>query len=296
MLNVVIIGFGNIGQALKKIIKEKNTNVEIWDKDFSKIPRQKPLKEIIPSADLVFLCVPSWSIRKALLGIKPYLKRKVIIISLAKGMERKTFKTAFEILKELVPFSYYGILSGPMIAKELRQGKGGAGVVAGKSKLVFEKVRELFSPDDMNLEYSADAKGTALAGVLKNIYTLGFGIVDGLGWSFNLKGWLTTQVFLEMKSITSLLGGKSATVLGIAGLGDLVATSFSPYSNHRRIGEKFAKTGRITNLKTEGLISLSVVISALLAKNLKKPPLLEALKDIFIKNKNPRKVFEELIN
>lgn len=293
MLNVVIIGFGNIGRALKKIIKEKNTSIEIWDKDVSKIPRRKSLKEIIPPADLVFLCVPSWSIRKALLDIKPHLKKKVIIISLAKGMERKTFKTAFEILKELVPFSYYGILSGPMTAKELEQGKGGAGIVASKSKLVFEKVRRIFS-HDLYLEYSADPKGTALAGVLKNIYALGFGIADGLGWGSNLKGWLMTQAFLEMKDIISLLGGKPAAVLGAAGLGDLVATSFSPYSNHRRTGEKFAKTGKL-DFKTEGLISLSV-ISALLAKKLKKLPFFEALKEIFIKNKNPRKVFEELID
>jgi len=294
MANVAIIGFGNIGQALKKIIR-KEVNVFVWDKDFSKIPLslRKNLEEIIPQADFVFLCVPSWSIREALLNIKPYLKKKVFIISLAKGIEKKTSKTCFEILEELAPFSNYGILSGPMIAKELKQKKKGAAVIASKNKAVFKKVKEVLSLSDINLEYSSDVKGVALAGVLKNIYSLAFGISDGLKWGSNLKGWLLTQVILEMEMIVRWLGGESKTVFGIAGLGDLVATSFSSFSNHRRTGEIFVKTGKI-NSKIEGVISLSVLL-ILLKKRINSLPLLKLLGDVFLKNKNLKKVFDNFL-
>jgi len=290
---VVIIGFGNIGQALKKIIK-KDIEIESWDKDSSKNPLQNPLKEIIPQADFIFLSVPSWSTRKAILAIKPYLKKKVYIISLAKGMEKKTFKTCFEILEELVPASNYGILTGPMIAKELKQHKKGAAVVASKNKSIFKKVKEIFSTKDINLKYSSDVKGTALAGILKNIYALAFGVADGLKWGSNLKGWLLTQSLSEIKTIIKMFNGSSKTVFGLAGLGDLVATSFSPFSNHRKFGENFVKTRNLKNQKIEGIISLSL-ISILTAKNFKQLPLLKTLKDIFLKNKNPKKAFENFL-
>ncbi len=291
---IVIIGAGEIGRAIDTILRKKEIRAALWDKEASKMREQKPLAEIIPACDFVFLCVPSWAMREAIASIVLRLKRKAIVISLAKGIEEKTRKTTDELLEELLPpHQAFGILGGAMLAEELAKEMIGVGVIAAKETKVHSELKELFKNTNLQIEALDDVRGVALAGVLKNIYAIALGIADGLGWSGNQKGWLVSKAINEMTEIIQILGGKAEMVRGTAGLGDLVATGYSPYSRNRQVGDDLVRTGRC-RLKSEGLIALPSIV-ALLQNKRRNFPLLSALVDIFINNQNVQTIFTQFI-
>jgi glycerol-3-phosphate dehydrogenase (NAD(P)+) len=289
LMAVVIIGAGEIGRAIGKILHKKKIKPVFWDKDPSKVPNQKPLAEIIPGADFLFLAVPSWGIREAIINILPYLKKKTIVISLAKGIEAKTRKTTDELLKTVLPANQkFALLSGPMIAEELTKGRAGAAVIAAEQKAACKKIAGLFKKTNLGIEYSNDLRGVALAGALKNIYAVLFGMADGLRWGDNQKGRLASTAVGEMAEIIKTLAGKKETAYGTAGLADLIATGYSPYSRNRQAGEKLVKTDKRC-LKSEGFSSLAPLIN-LLRKRKEQFPLLLALEQVVVKNRNPKKI------
>lgn len=294
---IVIIGAGEIGRAIEKVLSVKDLDVQIWDKDESKVAGQKPLAKIIPEADIVFLCVPSWAMRQAATETKPFLNKNTVIISLAKGLEESSKKTAYEILEEvLTKDMQIAILSGPMLAEELIQGKFAMGVVASKNIETFKKIEELFegeNPTSLHVEYSSDIRGVAFCGVLKNIYAVALGIADGLGLGSDVKGWLVSESIKEMQEIIRILGGKPETALGPAGVGDLITTGFSNYSSNHQIGGELVKTGKYSK-KSEGFVSLPSIID-LLDKSIKKFKLLNALNVSILQGKDIKKVFENII-
>ncbi len=308
---VVIIGAGEIGRAIEKILQDKSgIMIELWDKDISKAPNQKPLTEIIPSADFLFLCVPTNAIRKVLNSILRFLNKKTLVISLSKGIEADTLKTAADILEELLfDKTQHALLFGPMLAEELVKGMPGIGVAAVKEQKVFTRIKTLFTGTNLLIEHSSDVRGVALTGVLKNIYAVGLGIGGALEFGGNLKGWLTQKAIKEIAEIIELLGGKKETAFGSAGLGDFVATGFSPYSSNRQAGEELVKTGkyllkvnelrsspRFANARaSEGIVSLFPILKLLGENNIHKFSLLQALKKIILEGKNAKIIFEELL-
>ncbi|TSC96002.1 MAG: glycerol-3-phosphate dehydrogenase (NAD(P)+) [Parcubacteria group bacterium Athens0714_26] len=291
---VVIIGAGEIGTAIAKSLKDVNTaDIFLWDKDTLKVPEQKPLSEIVPQADFVFFCVPSWIMRVAVAEVSQYLIPKAIIISLAKGIEVETLKTMNEVLGEALPKGQkFALLSGPMIAEELVAGARGFGVVATASEEVYSSINNLFKNTNIFTEYSADIRGVALSAVLKNVYAVSLGIADGLKWSGNAKSWLAAKAIKEMSEISEILGGTKETILGTAGLGDLLATGFSEHSRNHQIGDELVKTGKIL-LKGEGVASLNSVLK-LLGEKSKDFVLLSALAGIIINGEDAKSALEKL--
>lgn len=294
--NIVIIGAGEIGKAIAFILKDKG-EINFWDKDISKAPNQKPLEKIVPQGDFLFFCVPSWAIRQAATEIEPFLNKKTIIISLAKGLEESSQKTAYQILEEVLPKeSQITILSGPMIAEELIQNKSAVGVIASKNMEIFKKIEELFEGKEatnLHVEYSPDISGVALCGVLKNIYALALGIAEGLKWGSDIKGWLVSESVKEMREIVKILGGNATTVLGPAGVGDLITTGFSGYSANHQIGKELAEKNAYSK-QGEGAISLPIIIQ-LLGKNTKNLRVLKSLEQGILNKKDIKKTFEDLI-
>jgi glycerol-3-phosphate dehydrogenase (NAD(P)+) len=292
---VLIIGAGEIGRAIEKILSDKqNLKIELWDKDASKVPGQKQLVDIVPLADFLFLCVPSWASRAVLHSVLPNLNKNTLIISLAKGIEARTLKTMDSVLEELLPSAaFYALLMGPMLAEELMQGLVGIGVVASKESRVFDKTRALFADTNLLIEFSTDVRGIAFAGVLKNIYAIGLGIADGLNLGNNFKAWLVKTSVKEMAEIIELAGGQKESAFGSAGLGDLIATGFSPYSRNRQVGDELVRTGKCC-LKSEGFVSLPSVIKLIKEDKISQLPILQALTEIIIYHKNVKTTFERL--
>jgi glycerol-3-phosphate dehydrogenase (NAD(P)+) len=285
---VLVIGAGRIGGAIGKILEKKHIQAEFFDADPSKVPGQKPLNETVPVVDMIFLCVPSWGIRDAVKAFGQYLADKTIIVFLAKGIEEKTYKRADELLSDLLPKQRHVLISGPMLAEELATSLSGRGVCVSLHEPAASEVRDIFSNTNLVLEHSTDIRSIALAGVLKNIYAVGLGIADALEMGSNFKGWYVGQVLMEMSGIIEAFGGDGRAAYSCAGLGDLVATGFSPHSRNRGVGESLIKEGSAP--KGEGTVSLPSVISMLGIKA-QTFPVLMALKKIILEKKNAKSEF-----
>lgn len=293
-MKTAIIGAGEIGRAIEKLLKDRGEEVLIWDKDESKVPGQKTLQETAAfGLDFLFFCVPSWAMRGAVSDASPSLQKDAIIVSLAKGMESDSKKTMDALLAELLPIGQkFGILSGPMLAEELNMGFGGAGVFACAEIADFEKIKTLFGSTKLKLDYSPDLFDTALVGTLKNIYAFALGIADGLKWGGNQKGWLVSRVIGEMVKIAEMMGAKKEAILSPAGIGDFIATGFSRYSRNHQIGEEIVAVGK-ASIKSEGLVSIEP-LTKILGDNVTTLPILSALEAIVIKRQNAKELFDKL--
>jgi len=256
--NVVIIGQGEIGQAVKYLLlkKKRKVNLECWDIDIHACPTRKPLRHIVPKADVLFLCIPSWTIRSAGKDLKKYLRKNTIVVSLSKGLERKTCDTVDAIIdKAFSKQQPTVLLSGPMLAEEIVIGKAGAAVVASDSKKSREAIVELFAGTALHVYPSADMRGVAICGILKNIYAIGFSMAQALHPGDNYRGLFVQTTLDEMMRIIVKLGGKKETVCTYAGIGDLVATGFSKHSKNHEYGKKLALNGEVF-FESEGSISI----------------------------------------
>ncbi len=291
--SVVIIGAGEIGSAIGGLLKKKDVHVDLWDKNIDIVKYQKTLTEIIPSADFLFFCVPSPAMIEAVRTALPHLNKLTIVVSLSKGIEESSKDTMDKLLERILPDGQnFAILGGPMLAEELSKGMAGIGVVSVKEKDTFIKLAELFEDTNLFVEYSDDTYGVALASVLKNIYAIALGIADGLNWGDNQKGWLVTKSLQEMAKIAVTLGCKEEVIYGTAGLGDLIATGYSPHSRNRQVGEEIIKTGQY--LQSEGYRALPVIIDLLGEKRLGLRVLF-ALKQVFLEKQNAKTIFGQFL-
>ena len=121
--HVAIIGVGQLGQAVGELLRKKNVSMAFWDADPSKVPDQQSIADIIPRAEYVLMCIPSMAMRAAIMGYLPFLKKGVIVVSFAKGIEGGSLKTMSELLADILPVKQpFVIVGGPMLAKEISAG------------------------------------------------------------------------------------------------------------------------------------------------------------------------------
>lgn len=289
-MRIVILGAGDIGTAIRHLVGSSH-HVDLWDAEPHKVPRQKSLDDILPKADVVFLCLQSWFTRAALESCLPHLSKRTVVVSLAKGLEAKTCLTVDAIMEEaLLPHQPIALLLGPMLAEEIRNGLKGSAIIASKNPEAMRRITALFRSSDLQTRSTKDVRGCAYASVLKNVYALSLGIVDGLHWGGNRKGWIAAQAIKEMEQLGAMLDGSWETIFSDPGVPDFIATGFSSYSKNRHVGEALA-SGKPLTFKSEGLVSLPSLLSILGAKQ-KRFPLLQHVAEVILKRKNAKVAFE----
>ena len=279
MPKILIIGKGNIGQALDKTLQDNpDCQIETYDRKTGggNLPAQAA------EANCILFCVPSQALAEILAEIEPTLKEGSISISLSKGIEEKDFRTADLIFESaLGKNKFWAILGGPMLSSEISDERGGIAVAASKDKKTFEEIQKIFSGTTITIFYSPDPRSTALAGVIKNVFSIGLGLIDGLDWGNNIKGWLAGESLSEMGKLIKFLGGKEDAAYGHAGIGDLIATGFSQTSRNRQAGEEIAKHNK-TKIEAEGLSAIPILADAVKNK-IETFPILQTLDNIISK-------------
>ncbi len=292
--NVLIIGAGALGQALAKALPKDRAQVSFFDVDPSKCPGGcQPLETLVPAANFIFLCIPSWAVRPALAQVAALIQPGTAVLSMAKGLESPTAKTMYDICIEVLPPNQpSGILGGALLAHEIGSGLPGMGVIACSDDSLAANLLALFQGSSVQLAWSSDARSVALGGVLKNIYALVLGIGDGLGLGSNARGWLFAQAVREMLDIAKFLQADPQVILSVAGIGDLVATGLSPQSKNHAAGTELARTGR-TAIECEGVMSFPSLMQ--LVGSRPNMRLLSALDAILSKGQNVRIVVQDLL-
>ncbi|MEK7089340.1 MAG: NAD(P)-binding domain-containing protein, partial [Patescibacteria group bacterium] len=128
--HIVVFGMGDIGSAIASLLRKNKHAVDAWDKSPGRVNNQKSLFEVIPRAEVIFLCVPSWCLPAVVRSIRPFVHKKTIIVGLSKGLQGDTRKTTYEFLSDSFQEHPILILGGAMLANELQMGLPGFGILA----------------------------------------------------------------------------------------------------------------------------------------------------------------------
>jgi glycerol-3-phosphate dehydrogenase (NAD(P)+) len=191
-------------------------------------------------------------------------------------------------------------LSGPSHAEELARGLPASVVVSGPFEPLNDQVRTVLSHEAFRVYTSTDALGVELAGALKNILGIAAGICDGLALGDNAKAALLTRGLVEIARLGVHLGARLETFYGLAGVGDVVTTCYSPYGRNRSVGERIGKGETIEHVLAgmvnvaEGVPTTRSVCS-LATQHGVEMPITTALFQVLFEQKHPRDAVVELM-
>lgn len=259
---IAIVGAGSWGTALAVVAARAGHSVTLWSRDpdlANSINQQRTnsryLKSVlipdrvtatneldkVKEASLVLLATPSHSIRQLLRDFPP-LNTETIIVSVSKGIEIETGKRISEIVKEVAGSSRaFVCLSGPSFAKEVVTGSPTAIVAASKDAAAARTVQNDLSFENLRIYTNADVVGTELGGSVKNVMAIAAGMTTGSGFGSNSVAALITRGLAEITRLARREGAQMETLMGLAGLGDLVLTCTGALSRNRYVGEQLGK-------------------------------------------------------
>jgi glycerol-3-phosphate dehydrogenase len=290
--NIVILGMGEIGSVLFPLFRKQKYPIEAWDKVPQKVPHQKSLFEIIPKADLLFLCIPSWYLNDVIKSIGPFVHKQTVFVLLSKGLQQ-TKEIPYSLISTAFPHNDVIALGGAMLAEEIEKGMPGIAVIAGKNPSNCNLVKNCFKKTSIVCFDSKDPESSSFASVLKNIYSLGLGMAGGMGWGGNGRALLAREALFEMGEISKILGIKKEVMYGPSGFIDLIATGFSEYSKNVEVG-KLIISQKKQFPKSEGLVSLEPM-KKLLGVSMSKFPLFIAIYQSVHKRGAATEIFSKYI-
>ena len=195
---------------------------------------------VVSGADLVAFVVPSRTLIVNARTVAPYVPANAAVLSAVKGIEAETGRRMSEVLAAELPGRSVAVLSGPNLSREVAEGLPGSTVIATVDGPV-EALRAAFHSSSLRVYTSDDVIGVEMGGALKNVIAIAAGMVDALGFGDNAKAALLTRGLAEMMRLGVAAGANPITFQGLAGFGDLVASSYSPFARNRRLGELIAR-------------------------------------------------------
>ena len=312
-----VIGAGSFGIAIANLLAENGEVLiytrteeqrdEINTKHVSKnyklhsnIIATNNLSEIAEECYLIFPIVPSDSFVDMLDELAPFLKPSHILIHGTKGLytskkisndveiTREEVFTMSELIKARTGVVRVGCLAGPNLASELSENQPAATVIASDFNTVIEVGQNALRSNRFQVYGSNEMLGVELAGVLKNYIAIASGMLTGLGYGENARALLITRGMGELIYIAKAFGASERAFLGLAGIGDLIATCNSPKSRNYRVGLQLAEGKNLAQIVeslgevAEGVKTLQIVRS--LQKYGFKAPLAEILYKIVFEN------------
>jgi len=195
------------------------------------------LSDIANFGDVLLVCVPSHAFKPTLLALKPYLAKNIKIAWATKGFNADDgsllHETVAEIFSKTTPAA---IISGPSFANEVAANLPTAITIASLQIDFANQLADIFHSGRFRPYTSPDLIGVEVGGAVKNVLAIAAGIADGLGFGANTRAALITRGLTEIIRLGVELGGKQETLMGLAGLGDLVLTCTDDQSRNRRFG------------------------------------------------------------
>jgi glycerol-3-phosphate dehydrogenase (NAD(P)+) len=222
--------------------------------------------EVLDGVEAVVMVTPSLGVRTTADSMKPFVADDLPIVILSKGVESGTLMLMTEVLEDVLGNrERLAGLSGPNHAEEVGKGVPSATVVAAYDSLVGRLFQDLFMTRFFRVYTNPDVVGVELCGASKNVIAVAAGMSDGLGYGDNTKATLMTRGLAEMGRLGSAMGANPLTYMGLAGVGDLIATCTSKNSRNRALGEFVGRGGTLegwkaqTNMVAEGAFACIAV-------------------------------------
>jgi glycerol-3-phosphate dehydrogenase (NAD(P)+) len=199
------------------------------------------LARAVADAELYMVAIPSAYLRSGLASVAQFARAGCPVVSVIKGIENNTFLRPSQIIGEVLGQRPVCSLSGPSHAEEIARRLPASVVAASDDIELARRVQSLISTDRFRVYTNPDLLGVEIAGALKNVVAIAAGICDGLGYGDNAKAALLTRGLVEMTRFGVKMGAASETFAGLAGVGDLITTCFSPFGRNRRVGERLGR-------------------------------------------------------
>ena len=265
MSKVAVFGAGSWGTAFSVVLADAGNDITLWarrEEVCSTINEKRENTEYLPGIDLpdsvcathdparalagaefVVLAVPSQTLRANLTEWAGEIPPDAMLVSLMKGVELGTLKRMSEVVAEVTGAApeRIGVVSGPNLAKEIAGREPAASVVACVDDDNVTRLRALCHSAAFRPYSSTDVIGCELGGAYKNVIALSVGMAIGLGFGDNTTASVITRGLAEIARLAVGLGADPMTLMGLAGLGDLVASCSSPLSRNRSFGEKLGQ-------------------------------------------------------
>lgn len=273
MKQLAIIGAGSWGTALAVLAARAGHQVKLWCRDRAIVesinsvrcnPRYlsttaipntvyatNSIAEAVAEAEIVLLATPSHAARQLMVLMKEHLTESMIVVSVAKGIEIDSGKRISEVVEEICGeffFQRFVCLSGPSFAKEVVERHPTAIVAASLDEQARQTVQRELSVENLRIYTNGDVVGTELGGSVKNVMAIAAGMTVGLGYGSNTLAALITRGLAELSRLALSQGGQMETLMGLAGLGDLVLTCTGSLSRNRFVGEELGKGRKLEEI------------------------------------------------
>lgn len=320
---IAVLGAGSWGTTFAKVLADGGADVVIWSRRRevaheitethrnsgylpginlpSNLRGHDSLESVLAGAEQVYLSVPSQTLRSNLASIRDILPPDVPVVSLMKGVERGTGLRMSEVIEAEIGVDPERIaaVSGPNLALEIARREPTAAVVASIHPPTAIAVAQAATNDYFRTFVNTDVIGTEFGGALKNLIAVAVGIADGVGYGENTKASIITRGLVELTDFAVAFGARPETMIGLAGLGDLIATCESPLSRNNTAGRLlgqgygFAQVIAQMNQTAEGLASVGPILELAATKGVSMP-IVEQVAQVLEGTLDPRELAPHL--
>ena len=324
--HVAVLGGGSFGTVLANFAASNSYRVSLWVRDAEQalrinseganatyhpdlklsnnITANDDLASVISGAEYVLVATPSIIFEEVISRLEPLINSSVAVISCTKGIKPEPFRTMTDIITQHLGHiigNKVGVLSGPNLAKEIAEEKIAGTVIASENERVAIEIKSMLSSNTFKVFSSQDILGVELAGALKNIYAICCGIAHAKLVGENALGFILTRSMAEMSRFAVAKGANPITFLGLAGMGDLMATCTSRLSRNFQLGELIAMDLSLIEAKervgqvAEGARTLEVVFHEANNMNVSMP-LVNSLYKILYSDASSDQLIQDLID
>ena len=323
---VAVLGGGSFGTVLANIAASNGYQVSLWVRDAEQalrinseganatyhpelklsdnITADDDLASVVTDAQFILVATPSIIFEEVISRLEPLINSSVTVISCTKGIKSKPFRTMTDIITQYLGHivgDKVGALSGPNLAKEIAEEKVAGTVIALDNQGIANEVKAMLSSNTFKVFSSQDMQGVELAGALKNIYAICCGIAHAKLVGENALGFIVTRSMAEMSRFAVARGANPITFLGLAGMGDLMATCTSKLSRNFQLGELIAEDLSLLEAKervgqvAEGARTLEVVYHEARKMNVSMP-LVNSLYEILYSDASSDQLIQDLLD
>ena len=291
---IVVIGGGSWGGALADQLQKAEHKVTVLTRSqetsdalnkgellaLPSIKLKQPISstikpECLTEASLIVIAVPISATAITIQMVRSYASKKAIILFTGKGLLSHPQKGGIflpewvdETLNE---FNAYGLLSGPSFADEVISDKPAAVMIASHSLSLSTRIADYFSKSCLRCYVGDDVMGVAVGGAMKNIIAIAAGIATGLELGDNARAALVTRGLAEITRLAVKIGGKTKTLNGLSGIGDLMLSCSGPHSRNMAYGISLARKQQPTNSLAEGSKAAALLNSRAYYENIELP-------------------------
>lgn len=322
-MKITVIGAGSWGTALALHFSQHGNRVSLWTRNADQVRQMKEerenkhglpgfpfpktlevctdLEDALQDSGLVLIVTSVAGLRSSAELLKQYNAGHLPILAACKGFEQDTGLLTFQVLKEVLPDNKkIGVLSGPSFAQELAKQLPCAVVLASENQEWVEELVPQLNTSVMRLYGSTDVIGVAVGGAVKNVMAIATGLSDGLEYGLNARAALVTRGLAEITRLASAMGAQPKTMMGLAGIGDLILTCTGALSRNRRVGLGLAEGKELHQVLveighvSEGVSTIEEVFNTACKYQIDMP-ITQTLLQLIRKEMTPQQVVERLM-